>query len=61
MPESASLQVKYATTGVLFHPFSFGEGVSMTVTVGGSASMLNGALVTDALLPARSVAEAVTV
>ena len=61
MPERVSLQVKCTVTGVLFQPFAFGGGLNEMAMAGGPMSMLNGPLVTDAVLPARSVAAPVTV
>src|SRR2546425_3648873 len=61
MPDAVSVQSKCAVTGSLFHPFAFAGGVRLTVIVGAVRSMLKGRLVTDAVLPARSVAVPVAV
>ena len=58
-PDPASLHVKCAVTGVFSHPP--GAGVNATVIAGSVRSMLNAALVTDAELPALSVAVSLTV
>ena len=54
-PDPESAHVKCAVTSPRFHPLAFGAGDRLTETTGGRRSMLKGALVTDAGLPARSV------
>ena len=55
--------VKCAVTAPLFHPFAFGAGLSATVIVGGAVftTIVKGALVTVAVLPARSAVVPATV
>src|SRR4051794_35279190 len=55
MPEPVSAQVKCAITGGVRNPAVFAGGLSVTLMVGGAKSMLNGALITDAVFPALSV------
>src|SRR5947199_242358 len=55
-PAPPSVQVKCTVTVLLFHPFAFFAGLSETVMTGGPKSILMGSLVTDAVLPALSVA-----
>ena len=57
----ASEQVKRAVTDPLFHPSLFGAGMRATVMLGGVRSTTNAPLVTEALLPARSVTVPLTV
>jgi hypothetical protein len=61
IPDSASVAVNETVTSLLFQPFSFGEGLSATITTGGVRSIENGALVTDAVAPDESVTVPVTV
>ena len=61
MPDTVSVQVKCAVTGVLFQPLALAVGLSATMIVGFAWSTLTGALVTEAELPALSVAVPVTV
>src|SRR5262249_3018253 len=58
-PDRLSAQVKVTLTSVLFHPAAFGDGVALILIEGGVSSMLM-LSVTDAVLPATSVAVPVT-
>src|SRR5262249_37490859 len=60
-PAPASAQVKCAVTGVLFQPLALADGLIDTFIVGAVTSMPNAALVTEAVLPALSVAVPTTV
>src|SRR2546423_1719732 len=57
MPDTVSLHTKCAVTGLLFQPATPGAGLSATVMEGGCRSMLNGAVVTDAVFPAPSMTD----
>jgi hypothetical protein len=61
MPEAPSWHVNRAVTGPLFQPCAFEWGLSATEIVGGVRSMPNALLVTDAVLPAMSIAVPLTV
>src|SRR2546426_208101 len=61
MPAPGSEQSKCTVTGLLFHPFAFGAGVSVALIDGGPKSILIASLVADAVFPALSVTVPMTV
>ena len=60
-PEPASSHAKRTVTGLLTQPFAFGGGLSAKLMLGAVRSIPNDVLVTDAVLPAVSVAVPLTV